>query len=590
MSDSGGHAIADLRALLSAGVRSEELPTLREQLSLPDDAGEPALARELVRALSRDQVQTISLRPQASGGESDRPDASRVIGNRGSSFLVQLTDDRGMDLEALEDLRTLLSVVRAGKLPQQRAAIMRIGALLSEPKKLPSAQVREAIETLVHLRKFSLAYELSTVCAQLAGADGRRARNGRREWDKLASSVEQGVREYWDGARDRDPVADLHGDQRMQLLSRARDLSDVVMRHLSAILLDASGSVERDVRLSLAGALRNAGDARLVPVLRALLEGPEAEMLIPAARALARIEDPRVHPILRAAYERTATPELRLVIAGGLGLAGDVRGRGYVREVLASRDEKLLPNALEALGIIGSTDDIQALGELIEQGDDLLDQAVVNTLGRIGDARALSTLATINLGGASSALRAELEEARAAIVARLELLGEEPPSDEEVAQTFDTTKMAAMVKRKDPAAVRFRARWCQLVGYLWLSLGATGAAITRFEAAAALRPDWVAPVLQAANIYARRKESSQALSAFRRALEIDRDAVEDSPGAVRLLAQSFLRRAEAMDRDGREDIARGLLEEALSLDLRQAPSGLRFALSERLDTLKSRGV
>jgi len=555
-----------LRERLATGVRPEDLPLLRERLGLAEDASELALSRALVRAVSDRQVQAISLRPDAEGEDSDRDDDSRVMDDRASSFLVQLTVGGGIDIESLEDLRTLLSVVRAGKLPQRRAAVLRIGKLLEGPKKLDQASVRTAIDTLVHLRKFSIAYELSTACAQLSGADGRRARTGRRAWDKLVAEVERGVHEYWDGAQTEEPLGALHGDQRMQLLARTRDLPDVIVRHLSAVLLASDGTRDRERRVALAGALSNAGDVRLVATLRAVLAGPEKELVIPAARALGRIEDPRVRPILKAAYRLTATPEQRLVISGALGLAGDARGLGYVREVLANRDEKLLPYALEALGLLGSTDDVQALGELVGQGDDLLDQAIVDTLGRIGDARALSILAATDSSHASSALRAEIEEARAAIVARLELLGEEPPSEAAVALTFDTTKMAAMVKRRDPAAVRFRARWCQLLGYLWLSFGATGAAIARFEAAAALRPEWV-----------------------RRALEIDRDAVEDSPGAVRLLAQSFLRRAEAMDRDGRDDIARGLLEEALSLDLRQAPSGLRFALSERLGTLKARG-
>jgi tetratricopeptide (TPR) repeat protein len=81
-------------------------------------------------------------------------------------------------------------------------------------------------------------------------------------------------------------------------------------------------------------------------------------------------------------------------------------------------------------------------------------------------------------------------------------------------------------------------------------------------------------------------EHAQALTSFRRALDIDRSAVERSSHAVALAAQAFLRRAETVATDGRADVARGLLEEALALDLRKAPSELRFALSERLTALK----
>jgi tetratricopeptide (TPR) repeat protein len=185
-------------------------------------------------------------------------------------------------------------------------------------------------------------------------------------------------------------------------------------------------------------------------------------------------------------------------------------------------------------------------------------------------------------------MRAEIEESEAAIRSRLELLGEDPAALESVLPTFDTTKMAAIVRKRDPALVRLRARWSQVIGYLWLMIGARTRALSRFEVAAALRPGWVAPVLTAAMIHARDMQSAQALASFRRALELDRHAVEANPLVVRVLAQSFLRRAEAVERDGRGDIAYGLLQEVLALDLRKAPSGLRFALSERLEGLRGR--
>jgi tetratricopeptide (TPR) repeat protein len=136
--------------------------------------------------------------------------------------------------------------------------------------------------------------------------------------------------------------------------------------------------------------------------------------------------------------------------------------------------------------------------------------------------------------------------------------------------------------------VRVRARWQQLLGLFWLALGVRGRGVARLEAAAALLPDWPAPVLSVAISYARRMQSAQALANFRRVLTIDRHAIEDNSAAVRALAQAFLRRAEAMEREHRDDIARGLLEEALSIDLRRAPVDLRFALEQRLRTLQAK--
>jgi tetratricopeptide (TPR) repeat protein len=90
--------------------------------------------------------------------------------------------------------------------------------------------------------------------------------------------------------------------------------------------------------------------------------------------------------------------------------------------------------------------------------------------------------------------------------------------------------------------------------------------------------------------YARRKRYAQALGAFRRAIEVDRDRIERNPLAVRALAQSFLHRAEQLEREDRVAIARSLIEEVLTLDLRRAPSSLRFALEQRREVLRGRGV
>jgi hypothetical protein len=577
-----------LRAQLLSGLRSEDRSALRRALHLGADAGELTLACGLARGLSGHAADAVHLADAAEARALRAEDSRPTQADRGS-LLLQLEHEGGVDLEQIEDVRTLLSVARAGRLSQRRAAVLRIGEKLAEPKGIPAAQLTDVIHALVNLRKLSIAYELSLVCSQFPGADGRRARHGRREWEKLASQVERQVRQFWDGAVAKEPLRALHGDQRMQLLVRTRDLPEVVVRHLAAVIQGTDGVGDRPGRLTLLGALRNAGDPRLLPALRATLWSGEPDLAIPAARALGRIDDPRVRGILGAALERTAVPDQRLVIGGALGLAGDGRILPYAREVLVAGDDRLLPCALEAIGLLGNTDDVQRVGELVARKDPTLRLSAVDTLARIGDGRALAFLGPLSGEEQSAALRAEVEEAIAAIRARMELLGEEPPSEEAGMQTFDTTKMAAMVKSKDPAVLRMRAAWNQALGYLWLALGMMEGAIRRFEAASALRPDWVMPVLMVARIHARQMDSAQALATFRRALAIDRDAVANTPGAVRMLAQSFLRRAEALEREGREDIARGLLEEVLSLDLRRAPSGLRYALRERLEALRARG-
>ena len=90
--------------------------------------------------------------------------------------------------------------------------------------------------------------------------------------------------------------------------------------------------------------------------------------------------------------------------------------------------------------------------------------------------------------------------------------------------------------------------------------------------------------------FVRRREHAQALNAFRRALTADRQRVERNPLVVGPVARAYLRRAEEVERDGRHDIARGLVAEALALDLRRAPSEVRFELQRLSESLSRRLV
>jgi hypothetical protein len=578
----------ELRRALERGFGTE-LEATAALLNAGD--GDAALARALVRKLADEQLGRVhvpQLEPPAASEE--RADAGRGPGER-ASFVARWTqqDERaGATIERLQDLRVLLGLVRAGSLPQRRAAVLRVGALLASNTAQPSEHVRAAEHLLAELRAFSIAYELWHVRSKLAGAEGRQARVEGERWNELNAAYLRDVNAFWEGERDEEPTAALADVARAQLLARTRDLPDAALRHLGAVIQGCDGVSSRDARASLLRALRHAGDARLLPALRATLDGEELDLAAPAARALASIVDPRVHPLLRVAYERTTTPELRVVLALGLAIHGDRRSLGYVREVVAGGDEQLMPRALEALAELGGRDDVQNLTVLLGHRDVRVVSSAVRALGRIADGRALIPLAELRTKPTNSALLGELEEAEQAIRSRMELLGEEAPAVALAAHSFDTAKHTALVRGKDPALVRVRALWSYLLGQLWLGLGATTRGIARLETAAALRPEWVAPVLALAVDAARRSELAQALPAFRRALGIDRSAVERSTTAARLMAETFLRRADAMARDGREEIARGLLEEALAFDLRKAPGPLRFALEQRQQAIEAK--
>jgi hypothetical protein len=422
------------------------------------------------------------------------------------------------------------------------------------------------------------------VLASLQGAEGRAARADQKAWSDLSERVAARVRAYWDGDDHEEPIAALDGEERALLFSRTRDLPDTVLRHVSAVIEDSAGRADRDTARLFVRAVERAADPRLLPALRTVVERQDAELLAPAARSLGATADPRAHGLLKDAYERASRTNERLVLAAALGTVGDARGLDYVRDVWRAGDQTMLVPVLEALAELGSTDDVQRICELVEAsatGDDQVLRAAVTTLGRIADSRALVPLARLYERTERSALRGEIEEAQAAIHARMELLGEEAAPAQTAVVTWDTTKVAALARKSDPALLRLRAYANLILGYLWRSVGAHTRAIARLEAAATLRTGWVEPVLAVALLRGRSGETSQALAAFRRAVQIDRAYVESHGFAITAMAQAFLRRAEAMEREGRIEIARGLTEEIHGFDLRRASERVRAALRER---------
>lgn len=594
----------ELSAILERGTGGADSVPARRALGLDPEAEDKVFAQALVRAVahaylpalpaSRSQSEPASegvepLAELATHEAADVRAAGPITTSR--SFMMRapgIGPTPALSIARLDDVRTLLLVVRAGSLFQRREGLRRIGDILRSPTPLPSDSRRQVLETFARLQHTELAHEIGEVFAQLPGSEGRSARSEQRTRTERAEQMETRITAFWDGEDSAEPIASLNAEERAQLLARSRGLPDLLVRHIAALLEDAQ-SLGSDPRLrTLLGALENSGDPRLLPSLRSLLLSSDAETFEPCVRALARIEDPRVLPLLRDAYERTAPTRDRLVLAAALGRHGDGRGLGYAREVLAGGDPALLSAALEVLAELGGGEDAQHLGELLEHADDAVVHAAVSALGRIGDGRALVPLLAQRARAQRSAARAHIEDAELSIRARMELLGEEAPSQQATSVAWDTNKMVARARTRDPATVRVRARLYHLFAYLWLVCGATLRAIARFEAAAALRPEWNAPVLALALLYARNGQIPQALAAFRRAVDIDRSELESDGHAITALAQTFLRRAEAMEREGRLDIARSLVEEVLGYDLRKAVPEVRFALQERLELQAAR--
>jgi hypothetical protein len=601
----------ELSSILERGTGVADSIPARRMLGLDPEAEDKVFAQALVRAVARAHSPELppsrsqpapesgSLPPSAASEAPGTPAAiageaapnaassSRPATPHTASRAFRLRTAPGsapaLSIARLDDVRTLLLILRAGSLFQRRESVRRIGELLQSSTPLASDLRRHALESLARLQHTELAHDIGELFARLPGSEGRAARAEQRTRVERAEQVEARVTAFWDGEDEAEPIAALHAEERAQLLARIRGLPDLLVRHVAALLEDAQ-SLGSDPRVrSLLGSLEWSGDPRLLPALRSVLTLHEAETFDPCVRALASIEDPRVAPLLREVYERTAPTRDRLVLGAALGRYGDGRGLTYAREVLGGGDPALLTAALEVLAELGGGEDVQHVTELLEHSDEAVVRAAVGALARIGDGRSLVALSALRTRVQRSAARAHIEDAELSIRARMELLGEEAPSQLATSVAWDTNKMVARARTRDPATVRVRARLYHVFAYLWLVCGATLRAIARFEAAAALRPEWIAPVLALALLYARLGQIPQALAAFRRAVDIDRYQLESDGHAITALAQTYLRRAEAMEREGRLDIARSLIEEVLGYDLRKAVPEVRFALQERLE-------
>ncbi|MCA9575114.1 MAG: hypothetical protein R3B40_30655 [Polyangiales bacterium] len=548
---------------------------------MPTDTDDRDVAHTLVQILSACHAAAIiepverrsDTPPAISASPADSSFMGQVMSPAGSAIVVADMTDEG----------TLLALARGGTLAQRRAALARLADLV-DYRALSAEHLRIVAEGVAQNRDVELAYEVAAVRARLQGG-GRAARAEREAWERLVEQLVADIARFWDGQLEHEPLGRLPGSDRAQVFLRTRDLPDAVVAHISALAEGTDGLLGALERREVLAALRHAADARLVPALVNVLHAGGDALVREAARALGRIDDPRVAPALRAAFDRTAVDATHLVVASALALAGDMRGAQEAAEALTRGEPSLVPFVLEALESLGDREQGDALCAYLDAPDPSLRVRACRTLARVADGRVLAQLDAHRRASKVSAERAELEEAIDAIVARMELRGEEAIVPDP-AETRDAA--VAPLASRAPFRQRMRAYWNNLVGTLWLAFGAVGRATARFETASQQRPGWAQPLVSMGLAFVRRKEYAQALNAFRRALTAERQRVERNPLVVGPVARAFLRRAEEVERDGRHEIARGLVIEALSLDLRRAPSEVRFELHRLGDALGRR--
>lgn len=573
-----------LRTGLGATERAE-LEALVQQEALRDDE---LLARAVVEQICRADLRAV-------GSNRDMRDDHRpsimpsVVPSPDASFLGQLVDvESGPNVREVEDVQTLHAILRGGRLRHKRAALARLADLLSSRKALPSDQTKRALAIIENLSDPELSWQLSAV-QRTVPAMARKARGKRDLFRRAEVELRAQIRGYWDGTQTSEPVAALAVDERALLLSDVPSLADDVVQHLAAIIEGDDATVSPVSRLELLILCRSSADERLVPTLIHLLHREEFALSEEAARALCRVDDPRVHPALLETFEKTPQESLRIVVAGALGVLGDTRGAVVVRELLDRDDPQRAVRGIEALGQCGSAEDTERLFPFLEHASDEVVMATVRALRSIGDARALARLhARAGIEDATTpALWAEIEDAMDAITARMELQGEEV---EQHSLAFLLEEHEEDEEAVDSVSAwgRVRAFRHHLVGHFWLLFGALGRAAKRFEAASRQWPGWAAPHIVLAMALVRRGRYGRALHSFRRALAVDRDAVERNLLVMPFLTRAFLRRAEMLRREGREQIAQALVEEVLSLDLRRAPGSHRNELVRLREVFRRR--
>jgi len=563
-----------------------ERDALLDRLATGAGAGDAAL-RGAMATGEDDRALAVALVQRIAAGPIGLADAEPEPARRGSlapapdaSFLSRLGAG-GRDVAAIDDVDTLFGVLEGGSLAQRRAAALRIEQRI-ESGELAPEELERVEMALAAPRDPDVAWEVLRARAALPGAAGREVRNARDAFEVLVERLGERVRAFWEEDLPREPLSELGAEDLANLALHARELPDAIAIHVASVLEGSDGPSDLAARVRLASVLRSAADRRLVPAFAALATDRSHALAREALRALGRIDDPRVRPVLVRAIERSADPVARALAAGALGLGGDARGLGLLRQMIDTGDRQAQRAAVEGIIEIATMDDVDRLSGLLARPDLGLVLHVVRALGHIGDGRAVAPLRA-RLGDAiSPVVQGEIEVALRSITAQMELRGEgAPPIDapvrkQPVSRTGDRAGLGT----------RLRASFDVLVGRLWLLVGAIDRALGAFESAAARRPGWALPHAAIALAQVRRGRPAPALAAFRRALSSDRAYIETQSRVVRALARTFLRRAEEMERSGRRDVALGLLEEVVALDLRRVDEPVRFEIERRAERLR----
>ena len=559
---------------------SATLPGLVARLQEGTGPADSALARELALETTSEEALALAVMVRVDGAHAREgatwspPLRMQSETKTDASFLGQLeatTSGARIGIDSLDDVPTLIGVLRGGNLRQRRAAIRRIEALAPA---LVERDRSEADQALSALREEGLSLELAKARAALSSTDLTELHAEELLATAALQALSQRVARYYEDDGEPEPLSLLDAESLARIGTHFRSASEGLVAHVSAIL-EGALVVPDESRVALLSALRTSGDTRLVTVLAVLLDSPSRELALESARALGMTDSHAAHVLLRDAYRARTTPADRAVLAGALALHGDVSARAELRETMRADDPKARLAAVKAIGSIATSEDFDPLASLLGTGTLGLDRALIRSLGKLGDARGLRLLREFRASERGRVLQAEMDDAMQSIRAQMELRGERDAPQLRVAPII--------VRSESSRWRRFRCLMHVFVADVWRRMGAPVRALRRLDLAIETARDVADPWILKGLILEARQSDAEALGVWRRAIEIDRDVVQRR--AIRAVARTFLRRAEATRQEGRRDVARGLLDEVLALDLSRTPIALQQAIRRERERL-----
>lgn len=494
-------------------------------------------------------------------------------------------------IQRVTDVPLLWCLVRSGRIAERRAAVRRLGTLVSEGVLGDEGfDEKDLVSGLASVRDPRVAFEVDRALASVAGSAGRAARQRLARADKLLNKVRQGSRRYWTGEEAMDPLDELTREESLRLGVWLCRGPDELAAHVAEYLQLQLGRGDPAKLADAVGAFIPSGDERLVPVLyRILSDGPLAAR-IATARALARIADPRVHKALVKAYRHATDVTEKTVIGGALGQYGDDRALSFLIERLEKDEPLLWEETVRSLGSIGDDEAAPRLLPLLRSDQPALLRAAASSLIRCGGPSAYTVLRGMARKRPQRA--ALLNNAAEALGLRLQLLGllpkdaaMLPPSRSLLSHREDEGLAPAEAPIGPPFDARLKSLGYYLLGLFWATLWQRDRALDAFGAAARIHRGAPTPHLREALVHASNSRDDLAIESFRRALRANKPWVLRRQNWVEHMMRSFLRRADHLVARRRKREALALLDEIAALDLNVADLDIRLAITRRRDRL-----